>query len=88
MDTPADVKQACIDLSTAAIVLFDLIDADGVDAPMDDFVGIAKLVSVVNRAEEIRAYYAVRNVQRILGLGVSPEALLVALNGREMGDEQ
>ncbi len=82
MDTPYfDVKQACIDLSTAAINLFDLVDADGVDAPMDDFVGIAKLVSVVTKAEDIREYYAARNIERILALGTSPEVLLKTIRG-------
>lgn len=73
---PPDMKQACLDLSNAAIALFDLIDADGVQAPLDGIAGVMKLKAVVDAAEEIRSYYERRNIQRLLALGVSPAELL------------
>jgi hypothetical protein len=76
MMNTADVKQVCIDLSTAAIALFDLIDADGIDAPIDSQDGVAKLVAVVDTVEEIRSYYAGLNIQRIIAMGVAPYELL------------
>ncbi len=75
MDTPADVKQACIDLSTAAIALFDLIDADGVDAPIDSHDGIASLRAMKEASEALRFYYAALNVERMVALGLSVKSL-------------
>lgn len=70
-----DIKQACLDLSNAAIALFDLVEADGIDAPMDGIENILKLKAMVDASEVIRGYYARRNISRMLALGVSPETL-------------
>ncbi len=71
-----DMKQACLDLSSAAIALFDLLEEKGDMAPLEDIGDMLKLVALVDKTTEIREYYFRRNVQRMLALGVSPEALL------------
>lgn len=81
--TTADMKQACLDLSNAAIALFDLIDEDGVTAPMEGMDGIMKLKAVVDSSEKIRGYYERRNIQRMLALGVSPATLLRMAGGAD-----
>lgn len=72
----ADMKQACLDLSNAALALFDLIEKDGIDSPMDGLDNIMKLKAVVDHVETLRGYYARRNISRMLALGVSPTSLL------------
>lgn len=70
-----EMKQTCLDLSRAATNLYDIVDGQGIDAPMDELRHILTLQKIVAKAEEIRAYYFRRNVQRMLALGVSPESL-------------
>ncbi len=76
MSTQLDLTQACLDLSNAALALFDIIDAKGVNAPLEDHGDMMKLMTVIDSSEKIRAYYYHRNIQRMLALGVSPETLL------------
>ena len=76
MGSPFEMKQTCISLSDAALALFDFIDVEGIDAPVDGHEGIAKLKAVLDATEEIRVYYTLRNVQRMLALGISPTTLL------------
>lgn len=71
-----DMKQACVDLSNAAIALFDLIEEKGVTAPLDNMEDLPKLMKVLSEAEHIRSYYNRRNIQRMLALGVDPQTLL------------
>lgn len=78
----ADMKQKCLDLSTAAMALFDLIEAEGIDAPMDKIENILTLANVIEVGSEIKQYYAQRNIQRMLALGVSPAALLRLAEGK------
>lgn len=85
MADPTDMKQACLDLSNAAIALFDLIDQDGVQAPLDDWAGVLKLKAVVDAGEVIRGYYQRRNIQRMLALGISPDELLRMAGGADRG---
>jgi hypothetical protein len=72
MASPFEMKQMCIYLSDSALALFDFIDAGGIDAPIDDHDGITQLKAVLETSEEIRKYYALRNIQRMLSLGMSP----------------
>ncbi len=76
MGSPFEMKQVCISLSDAALALFDFIDAEGVDAPVDGHEGIERLKAVLDATEEIRIYYTLRNIQRMLALGISPSTLL------------
>ncbi len=76
MGSPFEMKQVCISLSDAALALFDLIDAEGIDAPVDGHEGIERLKAVLDATEEIRIYYTLRNIQRMLALGISPSTLL------------
>jgi hypothetical protein len=72
MGSPFEMKQTCISLSDAALALFDFIDAEGIDAPVDGYEGIEKLKAVLDTTEDIRKYYVLRNIQRMLSLGISP----------------
>ncbi len=83
MGSPFEMKQACLHLSDSALALFDLIAAKGVDAPLEDYDGIAKLKNVINISEEIRDYYSLRNVQRMLALGITPDNLYKKLKEQE-----
>ncbi len=76
MAEPIDVKQICLDLSNAALVLFDLVESKGDAAPLEDYNDMAILRLVVDKSEAIRSYYYHRNLQRMLALGLSPETLL------------
>jgi len=76
MSTSLDLKQVCLDLSNAALVLFDVVETEGLNAPLEDCVAMAKLKAVMDTSEEIREYYYRRNIRRMLALGVSPETLL------------
>ncbi len=75
MGSPFEMKQVCISLSDAALGLFDLIDSEGIDAPVNDHDGREKLKAVMDATEEIRIYYTLRNIQRMLALGISPTTL-------------
>lgn len=70
------MKQACLDLSNAAIALFDLIEEKGDMAPLDSLDDLPTLMKVINEANHIRDYYNRRNIQRMLALGVSPDHLM------------
>jgi hypothetical protein len=72
MGSPFEMKQACLYLSDSALALFDLIDAEGVEAPINDHNGITQLKAVFDTAEQIRKHYALHNIQRMLALGISP----------------
>ncbi len=76
MNKALDLKQKRLDLSNAVLVLFDLIDTEGVTAPIDNQSGITKLRAVIDITDEIQGYYYHRNLQRMLALGVSPDSLL------------
>jgi hypothetical protein len=76
MGSPFEMKQVCISLSDAALALFDLIDAEGIDSPVDSQEGITTLKAVMDATEEIKIYYTLRNIQRMLALGISPSTLL------------
>lgn len=71
-----DIKQECLNLSNAAIALFDLIDEEGDDSPMSDVDNMMKFKAVIDSSEKIRGYYMRRNIQRMLSLGISPETLI------------
>lgn len=71
-----DLMQECLDLSKAALALFDFIEADGIDAPLDNANGVLKVKAVVDASNNIREYYYKRNIARMLALGISPAALL------------
>lgn len=74
--TADDVKATCLDLSKAALGLFDIVDADGIDAAMENYDNILILKSLIDSAEEIRSYYERANIQRMLAMGVPPKTLL------------
>ncbi len=76
MDAHLDLKQACLDLSNAALALFDVVETEGLDAPLEDYDSMAKLKAVIDTSEEIRNYYYHRNIRRMLALGVAPQTLL------------
>ena len=67
------MMQALLDVSKAATDLFDLVEAGGVDAPLDNPFAF---VPFMRCHEQVRAYYSRRNVHRMLALGVSPADLL------------
>lgn len=71
-----DMKQLCLDLSNASLKLFDLIDAKGIDAPLETMENVFVFGTVINKYREIADYYERRNIQRMLALGVSPATLL------------
>lgn len=71
-----DIKQACLDLSNSAIALFDIVEEGGDDAALEGMDNILLLTTIVRLSDELREYYFRRNVQRMLALGVSPEALI------------
>lgn len=71
-----DMKQACLDLSNSAIALFDLLEAEGDDAPMEGLENIEKLKAVVDHAYLIIGHYQRRNIARMIALGVNPETIL------------
>lgn len=75
--------QVCLDLSKAATDVFDLIEAEGLDAPMETVDHILKLKAIVDNTEVLRSYYFRRNIQRMLALGVLPSHLMeMAERGR------
>jgi hypothetical protein len=80
----AEVKQLCLDISNAAIALFDVIEEQGVDAPLDDLQNVIKLNDIISPVEELRAYYFRRNIMRMLALGVDPQDL-IRLSGEDNG---
>ncbi len=76
MATDIEMKQACLDLSKAATALFDIIEAGGIDSPMEGLDNILILKDLNQASVNIIGYYQRRNIQRMLALGVSPETLL------------
>lgn len=83
MDQKQVLMQVCLDLSKAATDVFDLIDEEGLDAPMETIDHILKLKAIVDNAETLRSYYFQRNIQRMLSLGVPASHLMeMAMRGR------
>lgn len=74
--TDEEVKQACIDIWTNAMALFDAVEARGKDAPIDDMETLMKLTVLLDKTEEMRVYYAHRNIQRMMALGISPDRIM------------
>lgn len=84
MDQATVLKQVCLDLSKAATDVFDMIDQECLDSPMDSVDHILVLKAIVDHAETIRGYYFQRNIQRMLALGVPPSHL-VQMMERNLG---
>lgn len=74
---PADVdpKQLCLDISKAALALFDQLEAEGNDAPMNNASTLPNLFRVMNKSSDLRDYYINLGRRRLLGLGVPPERI-------------
>jgi hypothetical protein len=74
--TDVEMKQLCVDLSKAAIALFDLIEEKGLNAPLEDLDGAMHLKNLIDLSDDIRGYYMRVNLQRMMALGVDPADLL------------
>lgn len=63
-ESAAALKQACLDLSNAALALFDQLDEHGTEAP---WVGgnVLTLGKLTAAHEEIRSYFARQAVTRL-----------------------
>ncbi len=70
-----DIKQLCLDISSAAMALFDMVDEKGVDEPLVDENGPFILKKLLDPTFEIKEYYLRRSIQRMLALGYSPEMI-------------
>jgi len=81
VDAKEAIEQACLDLSKAALDVFELVDKDGIDAPMEGVEHILRLKAIVDNAEAIRSYYFRRNIQRMLAHG-GPASHLVEMPER------
>jgi hypothetical protein len=71
-----DVRQLCLDVSKAAMELFDLVDEKGDHAPLDDTGNVMILQAMLEPMYEIKGYYTRLAVQRMLALGVSPANII------------
>lgn len=71
-----DMLQTCLDVSNSAIALFDLIEKEGVDSPLNNIDNLEKLTNLIKDVKKIKEYYYRRNVQRMLALGHTPEDIL------------
>lgn len=73
-----DLKQACLDLSNAALALFDAFERDGYEAMwvQDNADGLRAVMAMQNAHNTLADFLRGQSVRRMLALGVSPEALL------------
>jgi hypothetical protein len=67
-----DLKQSCLDLAAAAGELFDLFDQHGLEAAWEGPLVVARMEKAHNHIADFLRRQA---TQRMLALGVSPEAL-------------
>jgi hypothetical protein len=85
-DTVTRLKQACLDISNAALALFDQIDEHGTEAP---WVG-ANVLTMKRLAEsydQIRSYFRRPGGDAARRLGVTPDQLAgLAGRGRRSRD--
>ena len=83
-----DLKQACLDLSKAALTLFDGLEEHGVEAPWQGNVlkgeGMEYLLAIAeirNSWFTLSEFFARQSASRLLALGVSPATLMGMDNG-------
>jgi len=69
-----ELKQACIDMSNAALALFDLFDEHGTEALYAGPDALC-IVTLQRRFEFVRACLMRQATARVTALGISPEAL-------------
>lgn len=74
MADPVDIKQACLDLSNAAMALFDEVEKRGMEGGWTAS-GVMALVKMSTSYERIREPFARMATRRMLALGVSREQL-------------
>lgn len=72
-DQVTEMKQACLDLSNAAMEMFDLLDADGMEGPWNDPLVAVRMRNAFDAIAEPLGAMAVR---RLMALGVNPETIL------------
>lgn len=67
--------EACLALQRQAGELFDLIEAKGLDAPMESIEKLNSVRAITLLAGTIKEYYIRRAIGDMINLGVSPETL-------------
>ncbi len=68
----ADLKQACLDCSSASLAFFDLLEQHGLDAAWEDPTAVVKLAGAY---ETIRQFLLLQTTARMRGLGLSYEQI-------------
>ena len=69
-----DLKQACLDLSREAMVLFDRFEEYGIEAAWESD-GAVVIMRMEEAHEILRSFLAQQATSRMLALGVTPENL-------------